>query len=106
MIYTSLAVIALSASSAISPLSNFVHLHGKPVKTDTRITMTLVNKASLFRDVKVDNHTYTVMPLGTLSIKAPAGTKVYAESAMPFANRGDVLLEVTPQLDHQRVNLN
>ena len=106
MIYTSLAVLAMSASAAVSPLSNMVHLHPKAAQPDTRISVTLVNQAYSFRDVQVAGHTYTVNPSHTLTIKAPAGTVIYAASRTPLLHRGDVVLAVTPQYDHQRIALN
>ncbi len=106
MLYTSLLAVAMSASAAASPLSNFIHLHPHAARPDARVIVTLYNKATLFRDVKVDGHTYTVTPQHTLTIKAPVGTVVYAASRMHDFHRGDVLLEVTPKIDHTRIDLN
>lgn len=106
MIYTSLLAVAMSASAAISPLSNFIHLHPHAAHPDTRVSVTLFNKATLFRDVKVDGKIYTVIPRHTLRIKAPAGTVVYAASRMNSFQRGDTILEVTPKIDHTQVDLN
>ena len=41
MIYTSLAVLALSASTAVSPLSKLVHFHPRSAQPDTRISLTI-----------------------------------------------------------------
>ena len=106
MIYTSLAVLAMSASAAISPLSSLVHLHPHRAQTDDRISLTLYNKAFSFRDITVDGHTYTVEPQHELWIKAPAGTAVYAASRSPTHRRGDLLLEVTSKLNKQMIDLN
>lgn len=105
MIYTSLAVLALSASAAVSPLSSLVHLHPRTRPADTRVSLTLINSNPSFRDVQVDGHTYTVEPQHTLMIKAPAGTLVYAASRSLLHRRGDTLLEVTPTLNGQRVKM-
>ena len=105
MIYTSLAVLAMSASAAISPLSNIIHFHPKATQPDTRVSVTLVNQARGFRDVNVGGHTYTVLSHQALEIKAPAGTLVYAGNPTPHFKRGDVVLEVAPQNDHTRVIL-
>ena len=106
MIYTSLLAVAMSASAVVSPLSNFIHLHPHAAQPDTRVSVTLYNKAHLFRDVKVDGRTYTVTPDHRLTIKAPVGTVVYADSRMYQHRRGDKLLEVTPQTDHTQFDLN
>ena len=105
MIYTSLAVLAMSASAVASPLSNLVHLHPHAKQDDGRVSVTLYNKALSFRDVTVAGQTYTVEPAHTLSIKAPVGTVVYAGSRTPLHRRGDLLLQVTPQLNKQMVNI-
>ncbi len=105
MIYTSLAVLAMSASAAMSPLSNLVHLHPRATEADGRVTVTLYNNALSFRDVTVAGQTYTVEPQHTLWIKAPVGTVVYAASRSPAHRRGDTMLEVKPQMDKQMVNI-
>lgn len=105
MIYTSLAVLAMSASAAVAPLSSLVHLHPRTAQTDSRVSVTLLNNNQGFRDVKVDGHTYTVEPLHLLTIKAPVGTVVYAASRTPTHRRGDAVLEVTQKLDKQMVNI-
>ncbi len=103
MIYSSLAVLAMSASAVVNPFTNLVHMH--PKQPDTRINVTLVNDSRDFRDVKVDGHTYTVLAHQGLSIKAPAGTVVYAASRTSAHKRGDALLELTPKVDRQRIAL-
>ena len=105
MIYSSLAVLALSASAAVNPFTHVVHMHPKAAQPDTRVSVVLYNSSVGFRDVKIDGHVYTVLSHNKLTIKAPAGTVIYADSRTPTYHRGDVMLEVTPQLDHQKVNL-
>ena len=102
MIYSSLAVLAMSAS-ALMPLSNPIHLH--PKASDTRVEVTLYNNAVGFRDVKIDGHLYTVMPHQALFIKAAPGVVVYTDSRTLSLKRGDAILTVTEKLNHQRVNL-
>jgi len=104
MIYTTLAVLAMSASAAITPLRAHMHSHVKPV--DHRISVTVYNNASNFRELTVNGKTYTVLPYEELAIKAPVGTQVLAGSIMPFHKVGDLVLEVTPKLDHQKININ
>lgn len=104
MIYTSLAVLAMSASAVVSPFSHGVHLHPHPV--DDRVSITLMNKSMMFRDVTIGGQTYTINARTTLSIKAPAGTLVYAGNPTPQFKRGDVVLEVSPKLNGQTIYLN
>ncbi len=105
MIYTSLAVLAMSASAAINPFTNLVHMHPRPAQTDNRVSITLVNKAIGLREVKVGTQTYTVLMNHTLDIKAPIGTVVYAANRTLTHQRGDAILLVTPELNKHIVAL-
>ena len=71
MLVSSLAVFALAASTAVSPVSKSVHLH--TAQLDSRIHVTLHNDGRMFQDVKVDGRSYTIIPHHGISIKAPAG---------------------------------
>lgn len=106
MILASLAVLAMSASAAAPSLNNLVHLHPHATRTDSRVVLTLYNTAHTFRDVRIDGKTYTVQPNHTLDLRAPEGTRIYADSLASHAHRGDILLEVTPKLNHQKIDLN
>lgn len=106
MILSSFAVLALSASAAVSPFSNLVHMHPHAARNDGRCSITLYNNASGFRDVKVSGQVYTVEPKHLLTIKAPAGTMVYADSRTPTMKRGDLVVEVSAAVDNTRVVLN
>ena len=106
MIYSSLAVLAMSASALINPFTNLVHLHPRPAQTDNRVQVTLINNSFGFRDVKVGDQVYTVLATHTLSIKAPAGTVVYAASTSLGHHRGDPLLTVTPEMKNHTVAIN
>ena len=106
MIYTSLAVLALSASAAVSPFSNLIHLHPHAASADTRVSVTLVNDSNAFRDVKVAGQVYTVLSHRAITIKAPIGTVVYAASKTLSYKRGDVMMEVNPKLDKQKIVIN
>jgi hypothetical protein len=106
MIYTSLAIVALSASTAVSPLSKLVHLHTHPATSDNRVSLTVYNKGFLFRDLKIDGRVYTVLSGQMLRIKAPSGTVIYAASRTREFKRGDVVLEVTPSVDHKSITIN
>jgi len=105
MIYTSLAVLALSASAAVSPLSKMVHMHPHSAQPDTRISLTIANKAVIFQDIKVDGHSYTVLPHNSMRVKAPAGTVIYADSSNGHIRRGDVIAELAPQSNDQTIVL-
>ena len=106
MILSSLAVLALSASAAVSPLSSLVHLHPHVAQADTRVSVKILNGGNLFRDVKVGEQTYTIEPQHVLTIKAPAGTMVYAASRSTFHKRGDALLTLDPAMNQQVMKLN
>jgi hypothetical protein len=103
MIYSSLAVLALSASAMANPLTNLVHLHPRHAQPDTRVTVVLHNKAIGFRDVKIDGHIYTVQPHGSIEVKAPVGTVVYADSQLAHYKRGDAIVELTAKLKDKQV---
>jgi len=105
MIYSSLAVLAMSASAIVNPFSNLVHMHPRPAHPDTRITVTIYNKAAGFRDLKIDGQIYTVLSNQELLIKAPKGTLVYTNSTMLTHHRGDLILQITPELNNQSVIL-
>jgi hypothetical protein len=102
----SFTLLALSictvASASAAATRNPRPTHAK----DARVYVTLVNQSTLFRDVKIDGHNYTVMPHELLAIKAPAGTVVYAASSFGRIHRGDTLVALTPSLDHSRVAIN
>jgi len=105
MIYSSLAVLALSANAFINPFTNLVHMHSRSAQPDTRVNIVLANKTTRFEDVKIGGHVYTVEANHTLEIKAPAGTVVYAASRTLNHRRGDTIVEVKPELNHQTINL-
>jgi hypothetical protein len=97
-----LSVCSVASASAAGTNHDLRPTHAK----DTRVYVTLVNQCTLFRDVKIDGHNYTMMPHELLAIKAPAGTVVYAASSFGRIHRGDPLVALTPSLDHSRVTLN
>jgi hypothetical protein len=105
MIYTSLAVLALSASAVMNPITHLVHMHPRPAQADNRVSVVLYNNGNSFQDVKVDGHFYTVNAHHTLEVKAPAGTVVYAASRTFSHRRGDAILEVTPKVENQRIDI-
>jgi hypothetical protein len=103
MIYSSLAVLALSASAVVNPFTHLVHMH--PKQPDTRVNVTLYNKNAGFCEVKIEGHIYTVNAKGAITVKAPVGTVIYAASRTFEHKRGDMLVALTPSLDNQRVTI-
>ena len=106
MIYTSLAVLALSASAAVSPLSRMVHMHPHAVAADARVTLTVHNNANVFQDVKVAGRSYTVPAKHSITVKAPTGTVLYADSSTGGLKRGQVITQLDQQNDQQSININ
>ena len=100
---SSLAILAIAAAVApvnanAWPLGKVFHLHPATERAqDARITVQLINKGILSQDVKVDGRVYTVMPHEGITIKAPAGTPVYAASAGMGHRNGDLLVAVAPE---------
>ncbi len=105
MLYTSLAVVTLAASAAVPSFSNLLHLHPKSKPADDRVQVMLINPTTQFRDVKVDGHTYTLVGGHTLTIKAPVGTVIYRNSSAPFHPKGEVLASLTPEMNHQHIDV-
>jgi hypothetical protein len=99
-----MALSICTAASASAAGTN--HDLGSTHKKDARVFVTLVNKGVVFRDVKIDGHTYTLQPHELLTVKGPVGTVVYAASSFGKYHRGDTVVALTPSLDHSRVSLN
>jgi hypothetical protein len=97
-----LSICTAASASAASTNHDLSSSH----KKDARVFVTLVNKGVIFRDVKIDGHTYTLRPHELLTVKGPAGTVVYAASSFGKYHRGDTVVALTPSLDHSRVSLN
>lgn len=102
--FTLMALSICTAASASAAGTN--HDLGTTHKKDARVFVTLVNMGVTFRDVKIDGHTYTLQPHELLTVKGPAGTVVYAASEFRRCHRGDMLVALTPSLDHSRISLN
>ncbi len=102
--FTLLALSVCSIASASATVTN--HDVRPPHAKDARVFITLVNKSVVFRDVKIDGHTYTLRPNDLLTVKGPVGTVVYAASGFGKVHRGDALVALTPSMDHSRVDIN
>jgi hypothetical protein len=102
-------VIALSlfATSAHAwPLGRLFHLHPTATSAkDTRISFDLFNKTGIIQDVDVAGRKYTLMPNSGLTITAPEGTQVVAETVSRGHNKGDVLFAVQSSLQSDTVVL-
>jgi hypothetical protein len=103
-LFTLLALSACSVASASAAVT-IENVHPTH-KKDHRVFVTLVNKGVMFRDVKIDGHTYTLRPHELLTVKGPAGTTVYAASSFGKFHRGDALVALTPEMDHSRIAIN
>jgi hypothetical protein len=106
-----LAVAATAATAATSANASphFPRLHrhpGAPQTQDARLTVHVFNPNVVAREVKVDGRVFTLAPHQMLSIKAPAGTNVYAEDAGRLHRKGDVLFAVGPQVQEKTLSLN
>ena len=89
-----------------SPIAKLLHLHPRASKAeDSRVIVQVYNKGLEFQDLNVDGHTYTVRPHCWLTIKAPAGTAVYAASTGFGHRKGDLLFALTPQMKNATVTL-
>jgi hypothetical protein len=97
-----LSACSVASASAAVTIENVRPTHVK----DHRVFVTLVNKGVMFRDVKIDGHTYTLQPHELLTVKGPVGTTVYAASSFGKIHRGDALVALTPEMDHSRIAIN
>ena len=105
MILQSVAVLALASTAAMPNLGSFLHLHPH-TEADTRVSVTLLNQGTSFRDVTIAGQTYTIHSHANLTIKAPAGTPVFTASYMPRHHKGDMLVAITPTLNNTTITLN
>jgi hypothetical protein len=105
MIYTSLAVLAMSASAALSPLSKLVHLHARSVQPDKRISLILHNDLLTFQDIAINGRNYTIYSHHQLLVKAPVGTIIFAASSTGQHKRGEQIVEITAQQNDQLIDL-
>lgn len=98
----SLAPVAASAA----PLGKMIHMHPRGSHShDGRVTVFLVNKNDMFRDVQVGGKTYTVLAHESVSITAQSGTQIVA--AGPASNaRGNIVATIEPSLNSRLIYLN
>jgi hypothetical protein len=93
------AVGATASTSAYALPHLGLHRHPDAAKaSDPRVIVQIRNDAPIFKDIKIDGHVYTVLSHQFLSIKAPQGTDVYADSTGLNYRRGDLLFQVNPEM--------
>ena len=99
--------LSLSATSAHAwPLGRLLHLHPTATSAkDTRISFALFNKSGIIQDVDVAGQKYRLLPNSGLTITAPEGTEVIAETISRGHNKGDVLFAVQASLESDTVVL-
>lgn len=109
---TPVAILILAGAMApaavgAGPVGNLMHPYfaAKTAK-DAAVQIKLHNKGTISQDVKVNDKVYTVKPNDSITIKAVAGTQVYAATAGTGYKSGDVLFAITPQLDGMTISFN
>ena len=86
------------------PLGRMFHLHPANISTkDSRISFQLYNKSGIIQDLDIAGRKYTLMPNSGLTVTAPAGVEVVAETVGLGHNKGDVLFAVQPSLKSDTV---
>ena len=106
-IFALVLAVGATASTSAYALPHFgIHRHPGAQQNDGRITIQVTNKAHFFRDIKVDGHVYTVLPDQLLTIKAPAGTAIYADSTGGLHHKGDLLFQVNKNMQGATVTIN
>jgi hypothetical protein len=102
-----IAIGATASTSAYALPHVFgIHRHPTTQTEDARVTVYLTNKSDIFTDIKVDGHVYTILPEHTITLTAPLGTLVYAESIGGAHRKGDLLFAVAPKMQRAHVSLN
>ena len=100
-----IAPMAANAGSVGNLMHPYFAAKATAVKT-TSVQITLYNKGTVAQNVKVNDKVYTVKPHASVTIKAPAGTQVFAATASATHQSGDVLFALTPQLDGDIISFN
>jgi hypothetical protein len=103
MLYSSVAIVALSVTSTFAPFSHIFHMH--PSVRTQNITVALRNHQAVFQEVTINGHDYTMWAGQGLRISAPAGTAVYAASSHGSIHRGDKIVDIEPALDNTQIVL-
>jgi len=111
-IVSSLAV--LLVAGAMAPVAANAWSLGNKANPDKSATQTqqksisvqVYNKGQASQDLKVEGKVYTVPSHQTITIKAPLGTAVYADSTGAAYQKGDVLFTFMPAMKDATVKIN
>ena len=99
-----IALSLIATSAHAWPLGRMFHLRPDTVAAkDVRISFALYNKSGIIQDVTVGNGKYTLLPNSGMTITAPEGTQVIAETVGLGHKKGDVLFAVQPTLRNETV---
>lgn len=105
----SLALLLLASATASAPanawpLGKLLHLHPNAAQPeDNRIAFHLTNQDGFLQQVRVDGRVYTIVPHGSLVVKAVSGTEIHAVTAGIKHHAGDLLVAVTPKTQDQTI---
>jgi len=84
----------------------------KKTKTDAStaqsasISVQVFNRGKAPQVIVMDGQSYTVQPQQAITIKGPAGTSVYADTAGNGYQKGDLLFKFASSLNGAKVNIN
>ncbi|HEX3572382.1 MAG TPA: hypothetical protein VHU44_16305 [Acidobacteriaceae bacterium] len=108
LLITSLAItLSLAAPAANAwPLGRLLHLHPSQASAKNGpISFQLYNKSGIIQDVEIAGEKYTLMPNSGLTVSAPVGTQVIAQTVGLGHNKGDVLFAVQSSLRYDTVSI-
>ncbi|WP_263381951.1 hypothetical protein [Granulicella arctica] len=96
----SVALIGLSASTAMYAASTSmpVPVHAMFSKTKT-ITVNLRNDSAVAMELKVGEDVLTIEAGKTVAVKVPVGTRITANAATPMHSAGDLVSQVSSELN-------
>lgn len=88
------------------PLGRLLHLHPEAAAArDAGIKFQLYNRSGVVQSIEVGGRKFTLAPNSGVSVNAPAGTPVTAQTAAAGVRAGDTLFAVQPNLRHTTVTL-
>lgn len=112
MIRQTALALALAATAVLTPLSavaetpsTTTHLR-MPSSQDGRVSINLYNNGITTADVMIDGKVYSVEKHRVLTVKAPAGTVVYAQKNVPSRRQGDALLTINASMQNRYQSIN
>ena len=93
------------AAAYAFPFGKALHLHPKDSAPDGRVMIHVRNEASIFRDIKIDGRTYTILPHRSVLVTAPEGTQIFAASTGFSYHRGDLIATIAPVTENETIVL-